>query len=67
MARRASELTKKSLVVDPRALREWTRLGGFRTESQALRAAVAGALAIRKMQGAIANIQKRGTFGQRFS
>ena len=65
MARRASGLAKKSLVVDSGLLREWVQLGGYRTESEAVRAAVAAALAIRRMQDAIGGLQARGTFGRR--
>jgi len=60
-------LAKKSLVVDSRALRQWVRAGGYRSESEAVRAAVAAALAIRRMQDAIADLQTRGTFGRRLS
>ena len=35
MARRPSNLAKKSLVVNERELRDWVRLGGFRNESDA--------------------------------
>ncbi len=65
MARRASDLEKESLVVDARALREWVKLGGYKTKSEAVRAAVAKALAIRQMQDAIAVLQGGGTFGRR--
>ena len=65
MARRSSNLAKKSLVVDARDLRDWVKLGGFRNESEAVRGAVAAAIAIRRMQDAIADIQRRGTFGRR--
>ena len=65
MARRAAGLAKKSLVVDPATLREWAAIGGYRTESEAVRAAVEAALAIRRMQDAIAGIQARRTFGRR--
>jgi Arc/MetJ-type ribon-helix-helix transcriptional regulator len=64
MARPSSKLAKKSLVVNPEDLRHWTRIGGFRTESEAVRDAVAKALAIRKMQDAVASLQRRGTFGR---
>ena len=64
MARPAMDLAKRSLVVDARALRDWTRLGRYRSESEAVRAAVARALAIGRMQDAIAEIQKGGTFGR---
>jgi len=37
-------------VNDSRVLRQWVRAGGYRTESEAVRAAVAAALAIRRMQ-----------------
>jgi len=67
MPRRTEALAKKSLVVDSRALRQWVRAGGYRTESEAVRAAVAAALAIRRMQDAIADLQTRGTFGRRLS
>ena len=64
MARRPSDLAKKSLVVNERELRDWVRLGGFRNESDAVRAAVA-AIAIRRMQDAIGDLQRRRTFGRR--
>lgn len=65
MARRASEVSqKKSLVVDARALKEWTKLGGYRNESEAVRAAVAQALAIRTMQDAIAVLRRSRSFGR---
>jgi Arc/MetJ-type ribon-helix-helix transcriptional regulator len=63
MARRASTLAKKSLVVEPVELDRLVRLGGYRNESEAVRAAVAELLAIRGMQAAIARIRRRGTFG----
>ena len=67
MAKRLSSLAKKSLVVDPRELRDWVRLGGFRNESEAVRSAVAAAIAIRRMQDAITDLQRRGTFGRRLA
>jgi len=60
-------LAKKSLVVNERDLRAWVRLGGFRNESEAVRGAVAAAIAIRRMQDAIADLQRRGTFGRRLA
>ncbi len=65
VARRPSELSKRSLVVNERLLREWVRLGGYKNESEAVRAAVARVLAIRKMQDAISLLQSRGTFGRK--
>jgi Arc/MetJ-type ribon-helix-helix transcriptional regulator len=59
-----ANLAKKSLVVDPGPLRELTRLGRFRTESEAVRDAITRALAIRQMREAIAGIQRRGSFGR---
>ncbi|HEY3354951.1 MAG TPA: hypothetical protein VGQ83_16985 [Polyangia bacterium] len=50
MARRPSNLAKKSLVVDPRALREWVKLGRYKTASEAVRAAIAEVLANRRMR-----------------
>ena len=41
MARRASPLAKKSLVVQPAELARLVKLGGYRNESEAVRAAVA--------------------------
>ena len=67
MAKRLSSLAKKSLVVDPRELRDWVRLGGFRNESEAVRGAMAAAIAIRRMQDAITDLQRRGTFGRRLA
>jgi Arc/MetJ-type ribon-helix-helix transcriptional regulator len=67
MARGTSSLAKKSLVVNERDLRAWVRLGGFRNESEAVRGAVAAAIAIRRMQDAIADLQRRGTFGRRLA
>ena len=65
MPRRGAALAKRSLVVDPRHLRELVTVGGYRNESEAVRAAVATALAIRRMQEAIAALQNRGSFGRR--
>ena len=67
MARGTSNLAKKSLVVNERDLRAWVRLGGFRNESEAVRGAVAAAIAIRRMQDAIVDLQRRGTFGRRLA
>jgi Arc/MetJ-type ribon-helix-helix transcriptional regulator len=67
MAGRTSSLAKKSLVVNERELRAWVRLGGFRNEPEAVRGAVAAAIAIRRMQDAIADLQRRGTFGRRLA
>jgi Arc/MetJ-type ribon-helix-helix transcriptional regulator len=67
MARRSSNLAKKSLVLDERELRDWMRLGGFRNESEAVRTAVSNAVAIRRMQDAIRDLQERGTFGRRLA
>jgi hypothetical protein len=61
----ARPLTKRSLVVDLPELREWVRVGRYGTESEAVRAAVAEALAIRQMQDAIDRLQRRRTFGGR--
>ena len=66
MARRPSNLAKKSLVVNERELRDWVRLG-FRNESEAVRGAVSAAIAIRRMQEAIGDLQRRGTFGRRLA
>ena len=57
-------LSKKSLVIDEPALRRWVKLGGFATESQAVRAAVDRMLAIGDMEAAIQRIHSRGTFGR---
>ncbi len=57
-------LAKKSLVVDAKELRELVHKGRYRTESEAVRSAVSEALAIRRMQDAIADLQRRGTFGR---
>ncbi len=65
MAPRGTSLAKKSLVVDPEALREWVEIGGYRNESEAVRAAVDAALAIRRMKRAIARLQSGRTFGRR--
>ncbi len=67
MARRSSNLAKKSLVVNEPELRDWVRLGGFRNESEAVRGAVSAAIAIRRMQEAIGDLQRRGTFGRRLA
>jgi Arc/MetJ-type ribon-helix-helix transcriptional regulator len=40
-------------------------VGGYRNESEAVRAAVSSALAIRQMQDAIRELQTGGTFGRR--
>jgi Arc/MetJ-type ribon-helix-helix transcriptional regulator len=66
MARRASDLSKKSLVVHAGQLREWMALGKYRTESEAVRDAVARSLAIRKMQDAIAALRASRTFARHF-
>jgi Arc/MetJ-type ribon-helix-helix transcriptional regulator len=63
MARRSAPLAKKSLVVEQAELDRLVKLGGYRNESEAVRAAVAEVLAIRGMQAAIARIRRRGTFG----
>jgi Arc/MetJ-type ribon-helix-helix transcriptional regulator len=63
--RRSTALAKKSLVVDSALLGELMEVGGYRNESEAVRAAVASAVAIRRMQDAIAGLQARGTFGRR--
>lgn len=65
MPRRPSALSKKSLVVDSALLRELMDVGGYRNESEAVRAAVASAVAIRRMQDAIAGLQGRGSYGRR--
>jgi len=65
MPRRTSVLAKKSLVVDPQHLRDLVTVGGYRNESEAVRAAVATALAISRMRDAIAGLQSRGSFGRR--
>ena len=67
MARRPSNLAKKSLVVNERELRDWVRLGDFRNESEAVRGAVSAAIAIRRMPEAIGDLQRRGTFGRRLA
>ena len=67
MARRPSNLAKKSLVVNERELRDWVRLSGFRNESEVVRGAVSAAIAIRRMQEAIGDLQRRGTFGRRLA
>ena len=67
MARRSSNLAKKSLVVNERELRDWVRLGGFRNESEAVLGAVSAAIAIRRMQEAIGDLQRRRTFGRRLA
>ena len=67
MARSSEAMAKKSLVVDESALRLWTRIGGFRNQSEAVRRAIEQALAIRQMQDAIARLQRRGTFGRRLA
>jgi len=67
MARRSANLAKRSLVVNERELRDWVRLGGFRNESDAVRAAVSAAIAIRHMQDAIGDLQRRRTFGRRLA
>ncbi len=64
MARRESELRKKSLVVDGRMLRRWVRMGRYRNESEAVRAAIARAVAIQQMTEAVHSLQQRGTFGR---
>jgi Arc/MetJ-type ribon-helix-helix transcriptional regulator len=67
MARRSSNLAKKSLVVDEHELRDWVKLGRFRNESEAVRGAVSAAIAVRRMQDAIADLQRRRTFGRRLA
>lgn len=64
MARRASDLSKKSLVVHAGQLREWKTLGKYRTESEAVRDAVARSLAVRTMQDAIATLRAGHTFAR---
>jgi Arc/MetJ-type ribon-helix-helix transcriptional regulator len=65
MAKRNTNLAKKSLVVEADDLRQLVTVGGYRNESEAVRAAVSNALAIRQMQDAIRELQAGGTFGQR--
>ena len=65
MAKRSTNLAKKSLVVEADDLRELVAVGGYRNESEAVRAAVSNALAIRQMQDAIRQLQTSGTFGRR--
>jgi Arc/MetJ-type ribon-helix-helix transcriptional regulator len=65
MAKRSTNLAKKSLVVEAADLRELVAVGGYRNESEAVRAAVSSALAIRQMQDAIRELQNGGTFGRR--
>ena len=65
MAKRNTNLAKKSLVVEASELRELVAVGGYRNESEAVRAAVSNALAIRQMQDAIRELQSGGTFGRR--
>lgn len=65
MAKRSTNLAKKSLVVEADDLRELVAVGGYRNESEAVRAAVSSALAIRQMQDAIRELQTGGTFGRR--
>lgn len=64
MSRSGSGLAKKSLVVDPDALARWVRVGRYRNESEAVRAAIAEILAVRDMQRAVAQLRRRGTFGK---
>ena len=64
MTPRTTALSKKSLVVDLKLLREWVKVGGYRNESEVVRAAVAKALAFRRMQDAIARRRERRTFGR---
>ena len=40
------------------------KVGRYRNQSEAVRAAVAQALAISSMQDAVASIQRRGSFGK---
>lgn len=62
---RARPLAKRSLVVDLEALQELARVGRYRSESEAVRAAVARALATEQMQAAVTRLQQRRTFGRR--
>jgi Arc/MetJ-type ribon-helix-helix transcriptional regulator len=64
MTKRTGALAKKSLVVDPAALRQWVEVGGYRNESEAVRGALERLLAIERMTRAIDRIQSRGTFGR---
>jgi Arc/MetJ-type ribon-helix-helix transcriptional regulator len=65
MAKRNTKLAKKSLVVEADDLRQLVTVGGYRNESEAVRAAVSTTLAIRQMQDAIRELQAGGTFGRR--
>jgi Arc/MetJ-type ribon-helix-helix transcriptional regulator len=65
LARRGAALAKKSLVIEPEALHRLVKVGRYRNESEAVRAAVAQALAISSMQDAVASIQRRGSFGRK--
>lgn len=53
MAKRSTNLAKASLVVEADDLRQLVTVGGYRNESEAVRAAVSTTLAIRQMQDAI--------------
>ncbi|MBI4704761.1 MAG: hypothetical protein HY744_26965 [Deltaproteobacteria bacterium] len=64
MGRSGPKLTKKSFVVDAGALREWVRAGAYRNDSEAVRAAIARALAVHGMQEAVRGLQSRGTFAR---
>ncbi len=64
MAHRGAALAKKSLVVEPEALHRLVKVGRYRNESEAVRAAVAQALAISSLQDAVASIQRRGSFAR---
>jgi Arc/MetJ-type ribon-helix-helix transcriptional regulator len=64
MAKVGTPLSKRSVVVDLPELREWVRMGRFRTESEAVRAAVAQAVAIGGMKEAVASIRRRRTFAR---
>jgi Arc/MetJ-type ribon-helix-helix transcriptional regulator len=65
MSKQSTNLAKKSLVVESEDLRRLVAIGGYRNESEAVRAAVATALAIRQMQDAIRTLHDGGTFGRR--
>ena len=65
MARNGSALAKKSLVVDAAALTRWVRVGNYRNESAAVRAAVAEMLAVRDMQRAVTQLRRRASFGRK--
>lgn len=60
-------IEKKTLIVNPRKVKELRQLLGAENDSEAVRQAIDQALAYKKALEAARRIQKRLTFGRSFS